>query len=269
MEAEAQLASASSFAFLHQTATPSFPSYMAFLFAPAAISISFPSHKTRIFHPGDVVSGVVHLRVDIDSKGKHAMERVVVQLGGKMVTTFAFRPTIASVSEARENAAQDIKEATKAGVEKKVGAAQDGNGVELYREETELVSFPVASRARILQTTDFSYLSTSTRLSKPSGNLQLNLLQATPSSIDLRSRPTSLSPSFSLRRSTSCRQASKGDRGLLPPPTLVLHRSRQILGRPVGRERYEGIPSLKLNVSSSSLTLHSRLEGSWSAHKRL
>lgn len=116
---------------------------MAFLFSPAAISISFPSQKTRIFHPGDVVAGVIHLRLDVDSKGKHAMERVVVQLGGKMVTTFAFRPTIASATaaQARQNAAEDLKEATAAGGVKKVGAQQDGNGVELYREETELVSF--------------------------------------------------------------------------------------------------------------------------------
>lgn len=88
------------------------------------------------------------------------MERVVVELGGKMVTTFAFRPTItsATAAQARQNAAEDLKEATEAGGVKKVGASQDGNGVELYREETELVSRSPASRARILPKADFFYL---------------------------------------------------------------------------------------------------------------
>ena len=131
---------------------------MAFLFSPPAISISFPPQTThRVFQPGDVVSGTVHLRVDVDSKGRPCMDRVDAKFEVKMETSVAMRRGVhSSVRPSAQPGAlaldmEDGEEgfgggqpsslsSTRADGSKVTRIANQQQGVDVYRETAELVS---------------------------------------------------------------------------------------------------------------------------------
>lgn len=108
------------------------PSAMSSLFAPPAVTISFPGSKNRVYYPGDVVSGVVHLRVDRNGKGKTSMDRVEVQLKGTIRTTFAFRPSSAAATGVKKTA-RETKRLAKS-------SSSGHNEMEIYQDgPTEIV----------------------------------------------------------------------------------------------------------------------------------
>lgn len=105
---------------------------MSSLFAPPAVTISFPGSKNRVYYPGDVVGGVVHLRVDRNGKGKTSMDRVEVQLKGTIRTTFAFRPSSAAATGVKKTA-RETKRLAKS-------SSSGHNEMEIYQDgPTEIV----------------------------------------------------------------------------------------------------------------------------------
>lgn len=225
---------------------------MAFLFAPAAISVSFPSAEGRVFHPGDVVSGFVHLRVDANSKGKPTMDRVDLLLGGTQRTTFAFRSFLSPAATAQRKVEEEVQR-NKGGPVLQTPPQQEK--AEVWEEKIELVSPSVFLRflaaAGVTNITKSLINTSSTPRSRPSGDRRLIHLSALT-----EPRLPSHSPSFSPRRSSRSHPRSKEEADLMPLSTRLQKWSVNLRPRPTPgkvderRAWFKGTTSRGCSVSS-------------------